>query len=402
VKSFLPYGRHTVTDADVAAVVDVLRSNWLTTGPAVSGFEEDLASVVGAPHAIACTSGTAALHMAAMALDLGPGDIAIVPSITFLATASAMRLVGADVVLSDVDPDTALMRPQDLEAALDGLRPEDRERVRVVLPVHMAGQPADTEALAKITSAAGAVIVEDASHALGTVHRGDKVGACAHTSMTTFSFHPVKTIAAGEGGMVTTRDERLAESLVRVRNHGMTRDPAAFIARDQAFDADGSPYPWYYEMGAPAPNYRLSDLHAALARSQLARLGVLADRRRALMQHYRERLAGSVQVSPEVPDATVCWHLCTALIDFSAAGKARETVMAELGERGIGTQVHYIPLHRQPYYRAHCGELELPGAEAWYARTLSLPLYPEMMDEDVDRVVDALFEVLPSLSGQPT
>ena len=402
MKSFLPYGRQTITDADVAAVVEVLRSDWLTTGPAVSGFEEDFACVVGVPHAVACASGTAALHMAAMALELGPGDIAIVPSVTFLATASAMRLVGADVVLSDVDPDTALMRPQDLETALGGLRSEDRQRVRVVLPVHMAGQPADTEALAKIAAGVGAVLVEDASHALGTALRGDTVGACTHASMTTFSFHPVKTIAAGEGGMVTTRDGRLAENLARVRNHGMTRDPAAFTARDQAFDAEGSPYPWYYEMGAPAPNYRLSDLHAALARSQLSRLDALADRRRALMQHYRERLAGSVQLSPEVPDATICWHLCAVLIDFPAVGKHRATIMAELRERGIGSQVHYIPLHRQPYYRAHCGGPKLPGAEAWYARTLSLPLYPEMMDDDVDRVVDAMFEVLPGLSGQPT
>jgi UDP-4-amino-4,6-dideoxy-N-acetyl-beta-L-altrosamine transaminase len=401
VKDFLPYGRQTVTDADVAAVADVLRGDWLTTGPAVSGFEEDFASVVGAPHAVACSSGTAALHMAAMALGLGPGDIAIVPSITFLATASAMRLVGADVVLSDVDPDTALMRPQDLEAALGGLRAEDRERVRVVLPVHMAGQPADTEALAKIAAAVGAVLVEDACHALGAVHRDDTVGACAHAAMATFSFHPVKTIAAGEGGMVTTRDGHLAEALARARNHGMTRDPAAFTARDQAFAADGSPYPWYYEMEAPAPNYRLSDVHAALARSQLSRLDELVDRRRALMLRYRERLAGYIPLSPEVPDAIIGWHLCTALIDFSAAGKDRATVMVELRERGIGSQVHYIPLHRQPYYRAHCGPSDLPGAEAWYARTLSLPLYPAMMDEDVDRVVDALFEILPDLSGKP-
>jgi UDP-4-amino-4,6-dideoxy-N-acetyl-beta-L-altrosamine transaminase len=401
VKNFLPYGRHTVTDADVAAVADVLRSDWLTTGPAVSGFEEDFAAVVGAPHAVACANGTAALHMAAVALGLGPGDIAIVPSITFLATASAMRLVGADVVLSDVDPDTALMRPRDLEAALGGLRPEDRARVRVVLPVHMAGQPADTEALAKIAAGVGAFIVEDASHALGTAHRGDTVGACAHASMATFSFHPVKTIAAGEGGMVTTRDGHLAESLSRARNHGMTRDPAAFTARDQAFDADGSPYPWYYEMEAPAPNYRLSDLHAALARSQLSRLDALADRRRALMQLYRKRFAGHVRLSPEVPDATIGWHLCTALIDFSAAGKDRATVMSELREHGIGSQVHYIPLHRQPYYHAHCGGPDLPGAEAWYARTLSLPLFSEMVDDDVDRVVDTLFEVLPNLSGSP-
>ena len=401
MKNFLPYGRQTVTDADVAAVTDVLRGDWLTAGPAVSGFEEDFASVVGAPHAVSCANGTAALHMAAMALELGPGDIAIVPSITFLATASAMRLVGVDVVLSDVDPDTALMRPQDLEAALAGLRPEDRGRVRVVLPVHMAGQPADTEALAKIAAAVGAVIVEDASHALGTALRGDTVGACTHASMATFSFHPVKTIAAGEGGMVTTRDGRLADALTRARNHGMTRDPAAFTARDQAFDADGAPYPWYYEMEAPAPNYRLSDLHAALARSQLSRLDALADRRRALMQLYRKRFAGHVQLSSEVPDATICWHLCAALIDFSAAGKDRAAVMFELRERGIGSQVHYIPLHRQPYYRAHCGGPDLPGAEAWYARTLSLPLFPEMVDDDVDRVADALFEVLPNLSGKP-
>lgn len=394
---FLPYGRQTVTDADVAAVADVLRGDWLTTGPAVTGFEEDFAAAVDAPLAIACSSGTAALHMAAMALGLGPGDIAVVPSITFLATASAMRLVGADVVLSDVDPDTALMRPRDLEAALDTLPPDDRGRVKVVLPVHMAGQPADTARLAAIAAGAGAVLVEDACHALGTVANGETIGACTHSAMATFSFHPVKIIAAGEGGMVTTRDARLAKALGRVRNHGMSRDPDDFVVQEQALAADGSVNPWYYEMDAPAPNYRLSDINAALARSQLGRLDEMARRRRTLMARYRARftaLAPVARLAPEVPGATIGWHLCTALIDFAAAGKDRAAVMSELRERGIGSQVHYIPLHRQPYYRARCGPLELPGAEAWYARTLSLPLYPAMSGSDVDRVVDALADVL--------
>ena len=395
-KSVLPYGRQRIEADDIAAVVAVLEGDWLTTGPAVAAFERALGEATGAQHAIACSSGTAALHLASMALGLGPGKAAIVPSLTFAATANAPRLTGSDVILADVDPETGLMGPKEFEAAL-GRRP-----AAAVFPVHMNGQAAEMAAIGEVARAAGIAVVEDASHTLGgeVLDRGGAwrpVGACADSAMTVFSFHPVKTVAMGEGGAVTANDPALAAALARLRNHALHRDPAEFTARDLAFDADGQPNPWFYELREPGLNYRASDIHCALGRSQLAKLERFRAARAALVARYDTLLAPLapiVRPLGRVVWARPCWHLYVALIDFVALGRSRAEVMRALRDRGIGTQVHYTPLHMQPYYRDHCGARRLPGAEAYYARCLSLPLHVGMTEADVDQVVDGLAEIV--------
>jgi UDP-4-amino-4,6-dideoxy-N-acetyl-beta-L-altrosamine transaminase len=381
---FLAYGRQSIEDDDIAAVAEALRSDFLTTGPTVEAFERAFAEAVGARHAIACANGTAALHLAMLALDVKPGEVAIVPSITFLATANCARYVGADVVFADVDPDSGLMTPNTLAEAMARV---GGRRLRAVLPVHLRGDACELPALAALAAEAGAVLVEDAPHALGTTatfgNVTQTIGDARHSTMATFSFHPVKTIATGEGGMVTTNDAGLAERLRTLRSHGMVRPQGAD--------------PWWYEMPEPGFNYRLPDILCALGLSQLAKLPRFAARRRTLAAAYEARLAPLAPVLR--PAARPAWsdpvlHLMTVLIDFEAAGRSRREVVEALKAKGVGSQVHYIPVHRQPYYRGLYGDLALPGAEAWYARCLSLPLYPGMDDSDVDRVVAALREAL--------
>jgi len=381
---FLPYGRQTIEDDDIEAVAQALRADYLTTGPTVAAFEDLFADTVGAGYSVACSNGTATLHLAMMALDIGPGDVCIAPSITFLATASCAAYVGADVVFADVDPDTGLMTAETLSDAL--ARAKGR-RVRAVLPVHLRGEICDLPALKALADGAGAVLVEDAPHALGGRYRFDDeagaVGDGRYGAMASFSFHPVKTIATGEGGMLTTNDAGLAERLRSFRSHGMSRPDRAD--------------PWIYEMVQPGFNYRLPDIACALGISQMGKLSRFAARRRRLAALYREALAPLaplVTLPPPMPWSDPVLHLMCALIDFGAAGVTRREVMEGLSSRGIGSQVHYIPVHSQPYWQARNGPLGLPGAEAWYERCLSLPLFPAMEDGDVERVVTALREVL--------
>ncbi|WP_019646455.1 UDP-4-amino-4,6-dideoxy-N-acetyl-beta-L-altrosamine transaminase [Novispirillum itersonii] len=397
-QAFLPYGRQDISEDDIAAVSAVLRSDFLTTGPMVDAFEAALASRVGAPHAVVCANGTAALHLALAALRLEADGraCAIVPSITFVATANMARAVGLEVVFSDVDPDTALMTADTLaeafeRAKLAGLTP------KVVLPVHFAGQSPDMAALAALAAAEGCVIIDDAAHAVGTVSAGGyPVGGSPHAVMTCFSFHPVKTIAMGEGGAVTTRDPALAEALRRLRGHGLTRDPSCFENTEDAF-TDGATNPWYYEMPDIGFNYRATDLQCALGLSQMKRLDTFIARRAALIAEYGERLktlSQHITLLPPQPGQTPAWHLAVALIDFAAAGISRAAVMATLRSHGVGTQVHYIPVHRQPYYTRRWPDLTLPDANRYYQRCLSLPLYPALTAEDMDRVCHALTAAL--------
>ncbi|MBL8806894.1 MAG: UDP-4-amino-4,6-dideoxy-N-acetyl-beta-L-altrosamine transaminase [Rhodospirillales bacterium] len=392
--AYLPYGRQSIDDDDVRAVAEALRGDYLTTGPLVAAFEKDFSAKTGAPHAVACSNGTAGLHLAAMAMGLGPGDAAIVPTMTFLATANCVRYVGADVVFADVDPSTGLITPETAAAAL--ARASGR-RVKALFVVHLNGQCADMPALAAFAKENGLLLVEDACHALGGEVAGTPVGSCAFGNFAVFSLHPVKTATMGEGGVVTTADPDLDRLMRRYRSHGMERDPAFFTSRPDGFDADGSANPWYYEMEAPGYNYRATDFQCALGRSQLSKLDRFVARRAELVARYRTRLEGLAPLAAPLgllPGSRPGWHLCPALIDFKAAGKSRGKVMRELSALGIGSQVHYFPVHRQPYYRRIDPVLRLPGAEAYYERVLSLPLFYGMADEDVDRVVGALASVL--------
>lgn len=388
---FLPYGRQLIEDDDIAAVAEVLRSDVLTTGPAVAAFETDLAAAVGAAHVVACANGTAALHLTALALGLGPGDRVIVPAVTFAATANAARFVGAEVVFADVDPATGLVTPATLAAAMaraDG-------PVKAVYPVHLNGQTVDIAGLAQ--ACPGIAIVEDACHALGTRTAAGPVGNCAHSAMSVFSFHPVKTACMGEGGAVTTNDPTVAALVTHLRSHGITREAGAFRHAPEAFAPSGETNPWYYEMQELGYNYRVPDVLCALGRSQLAKLPRFAAARRRLTARYDrllEPLAPLVRPIAKVPGCEPVLHLYVVRIDFTAAGLTRAEVMTGLRARGIGTQVHYLPVNRQPYYVERYGPLTLPGADAYYDGCLSLPLFPGMAESDPDRVIAALVDVL--------
>lgn len=382
---FLPYGRQSIDESDIAAVVEVLRGDWLTTGPAIDALETAFCDSVGAEHAVACSNGTTALHLALAAEGVGAGDVCIVPAVTFMATANAALYCGAEVVFADVDPETGLMTPDTLADALG----RSGGKARAVLPVHLAGQCEALDRMAIQAEAAGAVLVEDACHAVGSRWQGEPVGNCTHSRAATFSFHPVKTIAAGEGGMVTTRDSELARRMRMLRSHGIERDPSQHMR--QAGE------PWWHEMQMLGWNYRLSDIQAALALSQLKRLDAFAARRHALAAAYDVALNGNnqgIEGLARTLDCDPCLHLYPVRIDFDGLGKSRAKVMSELAAQGVGSQVHYIPVCDQPFYNARYGEVDMPGARRYYARTLSLPLFVGMADEDPARVVSVLLEVL--------
>lgn len=395
--SFLPYGRHSIDEDDVAAVISVLKSDWLTTGPVVDSFEQAFAEKTGARFAVACNSGTAGLHLSMMALGIGEGDVVIVPTLTFLATANAVRYVGAEIEFADVDSQTGLMEESNLRDAIE----RSNGKARAVLPVHLNGQCVDMAMVARLAQEYGLNVVEDACHALGGTYNSNgvavPVGCCQHADMAVFSLHPVKTITMGEGGVITTNNPEMYEKLVRYRSHGMVRDPAHFQNGDLAFGDEGEANPWYYEMPEPGYNYRASDINCALGLSQLGKLDNFVARRRQLTERYNELLvplAPIIKPVRYVPDCDPALHLYVVLIDFDAAGVDRATTIRRLKNMGIGTQVHYLPVHRQPFYQKCYGEIALPGAQSYYNRCLSLPLFPSMADEDVDQVVTVLTTIL--------
>lgn len=399
--AFLPYARQSIDETDIAAVERVLRGDYLTTGPEVPLFEAEFAAAVGAPHVVACCNGTAALHLASLCLDLRPGDQVIVPSVSFVATANAPRHAGAEIVFADVDPDTGLLTAA---TAGEAISRADPDRLRALFVVHLGGHPVDLESISALARAHGLALVEDACHALGTTHRladgrEARIGDCELSDFTTFSLHAVKTITAGEGGVVTTRHADASSRMGILRNHGLVRDPLAWVDPGLGRDAlTGDVNPWVYELQLAGHNYRLTDLQAALARSQLARLASFAAARRGLAETYRKHLAPLAPlvrpVTPPGPPADPVLHLFSVLVDFEAAGVSRAAAMQVLKRRGIGTQVHYIPIHRQPLYRRGGLDGAFPGGEAYYRRTLSLPFHPGLTDRDVERVTATLAEVL--------
>ena len=405
-RAFLPYGRQLIDDHDIAAVSQALRGDLLTTGPLVETFERMLARTVGARETVACSNGTAALYLAARALGIGAGHTVIVPAITFVATASAPHLAGAEIVFADVDPESGLMRAQDLEAALARA---PQKHADAVFPVHYAGQSCDMAPIAAIARANNMKIIEDAAHALGTVWKGDhgavqSVGANEFSDVTIYSFHPVKTVAMGEGGAVSVNDPELHRRLKQVRNHGITREPLEFKRVDAGFDTTGAVNPWYYELEAPGFNWRISDINCALGISQLSKLQRFINARRVLAECYDELLAPLaplVRPLKRDPRSLTAWHIYAVRIDFADAGLERAHVMRGMAADGIGTQVHYIPVHRQPYYAGRYGAHSLPGAESYYASTLTLPLHPSMSEVDVVRVVAALKKQLLGLQKKP-
>lgn len=382
----VPYGRQSIGEDDVSAVAAALAKDYLTTGPLVAEYEREFARAVGAEHAVASNSGTAALHLAALALGLGPGDAAIVPTMTFLATANAVRMTGAEVVFADVDPDSGLMTSASLDEALLRVK-SGAAKVRAAFPVHLNGQLCDMDGLASVAVHEGIELVEDACHALGAAD----AGVCRKSFAACFSTHPVKAITTGEGGVTTTRCADSASRMRSLRSHGIVRDAGSWRSRGRGFDGDDA-NTWYYEMHDLGWNYRLPDILCALGLSQLKKLRAFHDRRLELARLYDTLIA---PLAPTIRPARRTgaphgWHLYAVAIDFAAIGTSRTAFMKRLAALGVGSQVHYPPVHTQPYYLERYGRLELPGAESYYARCLSIPLYPALGDVDVRRVVNAL------------
>ena len=382
----IPYGRQAIDEADIAGVVAVLQSDWLTQGPAIPAFEAALARRCQAPYAIAVSNATAALHLACLALDVGPGDRVWTSPNTFVASANCALYCGATVDFVDIDPDT-------LNISVDALASKLRQAAssgqlpKVVIPVHFAGLPCDMEALSRLADEFGFRIIEDASHAVGARYLDEAVGSCRYSDITVFSFHPVKIITTGEGGAALTADPALAERLQRLRSHGITRNPA---------EMDGaSEGPWYYQQIELGFNYRLTDLQAALGSSQLQRLDDFLARRRSLVASYDQALRGlPLRLQHQPADRLSAHHLY--VVQLTSPAHPRSQVFARLREQGIGVNVHYIPVHLQPYYRRLGFQPgDFPAAEAYYRGAISLPLHPGLTPDEQQFVVNTLADALP-------
>jgi perosamine synthetase len=388
-KRAIPYATQWVDDGDVEAVTLALRSDWLTQGPRVGEFEDAVARYCGVKHAVAVSSGTAGLHIAALAAGFGPGDEVITSPITFVASANCALYCGARPAFSDIDPRTY---------CLDALKIKDKvnKKTRGIIPVHFAGQPCDMPRIKDLADKDGLVVIEDAAHALGAsyLHEGReiKVGSCAHSDMTVLSFHPVKHITTGEGGMVTTNSTELYRRLLLLRTHGITREPSLMEKKDEG--------PWYYEMHALGFNYRITDFQCALGLKQMEKLDSFAERRREIKKAYDEAFRGldEIIIPYEKDGACSSWHLY--VVQFKGVDKLG--AFNRLREKGLGVNVHYIPVYFMPYYKRLGYTGACPEAEDYYGRAVSLPMFPKMSADDVEYVIGAVRETIEELkAGAP-
>jgi len=383
----IPYGRQDITQADIDAVVTVLQSDFLTQGPMVPRFEQGVARHVGASHALAVNSATSALHIACLALGLGPGDHLWTTPITFVASANCGLYCGAQVDFVDIDPHTYNLCPQALAHKLEQAEREGR-LPKVVVPVHLCGQPCDMQAIHALGQRYGFKVIEDASHAIGGKYRGEFIGNCRYSDITVFSFHPVKIITTAEGGMALTNDGQLAERMALLRSHGITRDPALMT-----HEADG---PWYYQQIDLGFNYRMTELQAALGVSQLQRLDQYVARRHRLAERYNDLLAGLPVTTPwQHLDGYSGLHLYVIRLQLDKLQKSHRQVFESLREQGIGVNVHYIPVHTQPYYQRMGFKVgDFPQAEHYYREAISLPMFQTMSEEQQDTVIATLREAV--------
>ena len=378
MENIINYGRQSIDDDDIAQVVKVLQSDFLTQGPKVTEFENEICSYTGAEFCVAVSSATAGLHIAVAALGIEQGFEGITSPITFVSSSNAIIYNNLFPVFADIDSETG-------NIDLEQIREKCNEKTKVVIPVHFAGRPCPMSAIQDLAREKGLFVIEDAAHAIGSNYPdGGKVGNCRYSDMAVFSFHPVKTITTGEGGAITTNSRELYERLIMLRSHGITKAPSRLSE---------NPGPWFYEMQDIGFNYRLTDLQAALGVSQLRKVEKFKTRRNEIINKYNEAFCDIKYLKiPPIAEADSCFHLYVVRIDYAAIKLNRAEVMENLREKRIGTQVHYIPVHLQPYYRKEFGYSygDYPVAENFYSQVLSLPLYPGMSDEDVDLVIAAL------------
>jgi UDP-4-amino-4,6-dideoxy-N-acetyl-beta-L-altrosamine transaminase len=385
----IPYGRQHVTQTDIDAVVEVLQSDFLTQGPAVPRFEAVVAEKVGARHACATNSATSALHLACLALGVGPGDRVWTSPVTFVASANCARYCGAEVDFVDIDPRTFNLDPLRLREKLEHARAIGT-LPSVVIPVHLCGQSCDMVAIHALSREFGFRIIEDASHAIGGKYQGQYIGDCRYADITVFSFHPVKIVTTAEGGMAVTNDDVLAGRLALLRSHGITRDP-----KQMTQEPDG---PWYYQQIDLGYNYRMTDLQAALGASQMSRLDEYVVRRQMLARRYDELLGDAPVLTPwQAPSTASAWHLYVIRLQSEQIRASHQQVFKRMREAGIGVNLHYIPVHTQPYYRARGFKPgDFPAAEKYYGEAISLPMYPTLTISQQDQVVDALLTAVAS------
>lgn len=383
----IPYGRQDITQADIDAVVGVLQSDFLTQGPMVPRFEQQVAQHVGASHALAVNSATSALHIACLALGLGPGDRLWTSPVTFVASANCGLYCGAEIDFVDIDPRTYNLCPKALERKLEQAEQEGT-LPKVVVPVHLCGQPCDMQAIHKLALRYGFKVIEDASHAIGGKYQGEFIGNGRYSDITVFSFHPVKIITTAEGGMALTNDVELANKMALLRSHGITRDPQLMT-----HEADG---PWYYQQIDLGFNYRMTELQAALGISQMDRLDQYIARRHQLAARYNDLLAAlPVSVPWQHADSYSGLHLYVITLQLGKITKTHREVFESLREQGIGVNVHYIPVHTQPYYeRMGFKPEDFPLAQDYYRQAISIPMFQTMTDEQQDLVVAAIAKAL--------
>ena len=378
------YGHQHITNEDIEAVREVLTSDFLTQGPAIERFERSVAGYCGAAYAVAVTNATAALHIACQAAGLGKGDVLWTSPVTFVASANCARYCGADVDFVDIDDKTYNMSVAALEKKLKTAK----KLPKVVVPVHLAGQSCAMQRIWELSREYGFTVIEDASHAIGGSYQNDQVGSCTYSDMTVFSFHPVKIITTGEGGMVLTNRQELCDALQLYRSHGITRDPSRMTR--------GADEPWYYEQIALGCNYRMTDLQAALGASQMTKLNAFVARRRQLVRRYHEKLNGLPIRTPYcLPEANPAWHLYIVRLDLDRVKKSKQEIFAGMKEHGVMLNLHYIPVHLQPYYRdLGFGDGDFPVSEQYYREALTLPLYYDLTDTQQDEIIAALRDVL--------
>ena len=397
--SFLPYGKHYIDDDDINAVTEVLKSDWLTTGPKTEEFERMISEKFDVRQSISCVNGTAALHLAAKALNLKEGDVVVVPAMTFVATANAIRYTGADIIFADVDPENGLMTKESFSDVLS-----KSENIKAVFPVHLNGQLVDMKEISILAKEKGIKIVEDSCHAIGSKYAYKDMdtsytGNCIYSDMTVFSLHPVKNITSGEGGIVCTNHEKYAKSIRKLRNHEIVKDSENFININNSKDNNNLTNPWYYEVQDLGFNYKLSDIHCALGLSQLRKLDKFTHRRDSLVSSYNKKFKKVNNIIKSIKRVNTCfpaWHLYPVHIDFDRLRISKAKLMKLLLKRNIGTQVHYIPLHFQPYYMDLYKEIYLPGSEKYYNSILSLPLYVTMTEDDITYICDNIVDIINS------
>lgn len=393
MNNFIPYGRQNINQQDIDAVIEVLRSDWLTQGPAIERFEQAVAAYCGVKYAVAVSSATAALHIACLALGLGAGDILWTSPNTFVASANCGLYCGAEVDFVDIDPHTYNLSIEALEQKL--IQTEKTGKLpKVLVPVHLAGQSCQMDKIAALSAKYGFAVLEDASHAIGAKYQGTPVGNCQFSDMAVFSFHPVKIITTGEGGMVVTNRADLYEKLIRLRTHGITRNPELMQGESHGL--------WYYQQLELGFNYRMTDIQAALGASQMQRLDEFVSRRRFLAARYNELLQDLPLVLPwQHPDTESSWHLYIIRLKLDKIAKTHRQVFEELRQAGIGVNLHYIPVHTQPYYQ-NLGFAwgDFPESEKYYQEAISLPLYYGLSEAHQERVVAVLKNIISEENGR--